>query len=149
MTLAVLASAMVVPLSLPELVGQSDVIVHGEVVRLESSRTPDRSSIHTDVSLRIIEVVLSDRELGVRDELTFRVEGGVVEGREVRTSVDPTFTEGDEGLFFLSSDGGGERLSLVGGAQGYLPIESGVVTLSGERKPVDALISDLRGYVPQ
>ena len=91
---AVLASAMVVPLSLPELVAQSDVIVHAEVQRLESSRTADGSSIHTDVTLHIIEVVLSDQEPGVHVELTFRVEGGTVEGQEVRTSIDPTFTEG-------------------------------------------------------
>jgi hypothetical protein len=145
-TVAILASAMVVPLSLPELVAQSDVIVHGQVARLESSRTAVGSSIHTDVTLRVIDVVLSDKNTVARDELTFRVEGGIVEGQEIRTSIDPTFTEGDEGIFFLSSDTGREHLSLVGGAQGYIRTEDGMVGVSGDVKPVDALISELRGY---
>lgn len=143
-TVAILASAMVVPLALPELVAQSDVIVHGQVARLESSRTADGASIYTDVTLQIIDVVLSEAEPAKHDQLTFRVEGGAVEGQEVRTSVDPNFTQGDEGIFFLSTDPGGEPLSLVGGAQGYLRIDGGMVSVSGEMKPVDALISELR-----
>ena len=141
---AAAASAMVVPLSLPELVAQSDVVVHAEVLRLESSWTQDRSSIHTDVTLQVIEIVLSDEQAVVPDELTFRIAGGIVDGQEVRTSVDPTFTEGDEGIFFLSSDGGGNRYALVGGAQGYLQVEGGMLNVSGTMKPLDAVIAELR-----
>lgn len=136
------AAGMIVPLGLPELAARSDLIVRGEVVGLESSWTADRSTIETDVTLRVLDLLLSRMDPADQDEITFRVEGGAVAEQEVRTSIDPTYEEGDEGIFFLQFDK--DSLTLVGRSQGYLAIENGMVTVEGETKPVEEVISELR-----
>ena len=136
------AAAMVVPLSLSELAARSDLIVRGEVIGLESSWTVDQSTIGTDVTLRVLDLLLSRMEPADQDEITIRVEGGAVAEQEVRTSIDPTFEEGDEGIFFLQVYK--NSLTLVGWSQGYLPIENGMLTVEGETRPVEEVISELR-----
>jgi hypothetical protein len=136
------ASAMVVPLRLSDMVTQSDLIVRGQVVRLESSWTPDRSTIQTDVTLQVLDVVVS--RVNVQEEVTFRVEGGRIGEQEVRTSVDPVFKEGDEGIFFLHFGPDEPRSTLVGRSQGYLPIDNGTVSVDGETKSVAELMSLIR-----
>ena len=139
---AALASAMVVPLSLSDLVAQSDLIVRGQVVGLESSWTPDRSTIQTDVTLQVLDVVVS--RVDVQEEVTFRAEGGRIGEQEVRTSVDPVIKEGDEGIFFLHFATDEPRPTLVGRSQGYLPIDNGMVIVEGETKSVAELMSLIR-----
>jgi hypothetical protein len=140
------ASAMVVPVALPELIAQSDVIVRGQITGLESSWTSDRSTIQTDVTLQVVELVVTRVGLVEQNEITFRVEGGKIGEQEVRTSIDPIFEEGDEGIFFLNFGTDGERLTLVGRSQGYLRIENGQVSVEGETKTVEKLISEIQEY---
>lgn len=139
---AVLTSAMVVPLQLSDIVAQSDLIVRGKVVGLESNWTPDRTMIQTDVRLQVLDVVVS--RVDVQEEVTFRVEGGRIGEQEVRTSVDPVFREGNEGIFFLHFATDEPRLTLVGRSQGYLSIENGMVSVDGETKSVAELMSLIR-----
>ena len=122
---AAVTSAMVVPLQLSDLVEQSDQILRGQVIGLESSWSPDRTTIKTDVRLQVLDVVIS--RVDVREEVTFRVEGGKIGEQEVRTSVDPVFKEGDEGIFFLHFGPDEPRPTLVGRSQGFLPIDKGMV----------------------
>jgi hypothetical protein len=140
---AAVTSAMVVPLQLSDIVAQSDLIVHGKVVGLESNWTADRSTIQTDVTLQVLDVVVS--RLDVQEQVTFRVEGGRVGEQEVRTSVDPDFEEGDEGIFFLQLDADLLHPTLVGRSQGYLPIKDGTVTVDGEAMSVEQLVSRIQG----
>lgn len=140
---ASVASAMVVPMQLSDIVAQSDLIVRGQVVGLESNWTPDRSTIQTDVTLQVLEVVVS--RLEVQEEITFRVQGGRIGDEEVRTSVDPVFEEGDEGIYFLQFDADVRHPTLVGRSQGYLPIEDGTVMVEGEAISVDTLMSRIQG----
>jgi hypothetical protein len=140
------ASAMLVPTPLPELVMQSDLIVRGEVIDLESSLNSDQSAIYTDVTLHVSDVVLSRLEKQVQLEITFRVAGGDIGGDEVRTSIDPVFEVGDDGIFLLSLDAAGDPLSLVGYSQGYFRIESGMVSFDGSKMPVDEFVSQIRAY---
>jgi hypothetical protein len=137
---------MLVPTALAELVMQSDLIVRGEVVELESSFNADRSAMHTDVTLHVSDIVLSRSPDQVQQEITFRVAGGDIAGGEMRTSVDPVFKEGDEGIFLLRIDTPDEPLSLVGQSQGFFLIEGGMVSVEGARRPVDALVSEIKGY---
>jgi hypothetical protein len=139
---AAVASAMVVPLQLSDMVAQSDLIVRGQVVGLESSWTPDRTMIQTDVRLQVLDVVVS--RVDVQEEVTFRVEGGRIGEQEVRTSVDPVFREGDEGIFFLQFGPDEPHPTLVGRSQGYLPIDNGTVSVDGEAKSVAELKSLIR-----
>ena len=139
---AAVASAMVVPQSLSDLVAQSDLIVRGQVIGLESRWSPDRTTIQTDVRLRVLDVMVS--RVDVQEEVTFRVEGGKIADQEVRTSVDPVFKESDEGIFFLHFGPGEPRPTLVGRSQGYLPIDNGMVSVDGETKSVAELKSLIR-----
>jgi hypothetical protein len=143
---AAVTSAMVVPLQLSDMVAQSDLIVRGQVVGLGSHWTPDGSTIQTDVTLQVLDVVVSRED--VQEDVTFRVEGGRVGEQEVRTSVDPDFEEGDEGIFFLQFDADVQHPTLVGRSQGYLPIEGGTVTVEGAAMSVDELMSRIRGDWP-
>ena len=139
---AAVTSAMVVPLQLSDIVAQSDLIVRGQVVGLESNWTQDGSAIQTDVRLQVLDVMVS--RVDVQDEVTFRVEGGRIGEQEVRTSVDPVFKEGDEGIFFLHFATDEPRPTLVGRSQGYLPIDNGMVSVDGEKKSVAELKSLIR-----
>ena len=125
---------------------QSDLIVRGEVIDLESSLNSDQSAIYTDVTLHVSDVVLSRLEKQVQQEITFRVAGGDIGGEEVRTSIDPVFEHGDDGIFLLSLDAAGDPLSLVGYSQGYFRIESGMVSFDGSKMPVDEFVSQIRAY---
>lgn len=140
------ASAMVVPTPLPELVLQSELIVRGEVIALASSPDADRSAMHTDVTLHVSDVVVSRLPDQIQPEITFRVAGGDIAGEEMRTSIDPVFEEGDEGIFLLRLGAPDEPLSLVGQSQGFFRIESGMVTVEGAKRPVEAFVSEIRGY---
>lgn len=140
------ASAMLVPTSLPELVRQSDLILRGKVIDLESGSNSDQSAIYTDVTLHVSDVVVSRLDGQVQQEITFRVAGGDIAGEEMRTSIDPVFEEGDDGIFLFSLDAPGEPLSLVGQSQGYFHIENGMVSIDGAKRPVDEFMAEIRGY---
>lgn len=136
---AAVTPAMVVPLQLSDIIAQADLIVRGQVVGLESSWTRDGSTLLTDVTLQVLDVLVSASE--VQEEVTFRVEGGKIGDQEVRTSVDPVFENGDEGIFFLQFDADEQRPTLVGRSQGYLPIEGDTVKVQGETISVEELVS--------
>ena len=139
---AAVASAMVVPLQLSVMVAQSDLIVHGRVVGLQSSWTQEGSAMQTDVTLQVLDVVASEED--VQEDVTFRIDGGRIGEQEVRTSVDPVFDKGDEGIFFLQFAADMQHPTLVGHSQGFLPSEGGAVTIEGETMSVDDLKSRIR-----
>lgn len=102
--------------------------------------------MHTDVTLHVSDVVVSRLPDQIQPEITFRVAGGDIAGEEMRTSIDPVFEEGDEGIFLLRLGAPDEPLSLVGQSQGFFRIESGMVTVEGAKRPVEAFVSEIRGY---
>jgi hypothetical protein len=145
-TWAATAWAVVVPLQLSELVAQSDVVVRGHVTGLESSFSADGSTIRTDVTLHIIDLLRSRLEPTETESITFRVEGGAVGDEEVRISIAPAFAENDEGLFFLQMSDDGEHLTLVGQSQGFLQIDNGMVRVEGRTEIVETVISEVRDH---
>ena len=84
-------------LTLPDLVGQADLIVTGEVVDLEPSWNAERSDISTTVVLRV------DRPLkgGAGGEVRFRIPGGTVADDWVWVTHAPRFEIGERALVFL------------------------------------------------
>jgi hypothetical protein len=141
--LASAATAMVVPMLLDDLIEQSDVIVHGTVADLESRREAEGPEIYTIVTLDVSKLVLSRGNGGERTEVTFRIEGGTVDGETMATSISPELDEGDEGVFFLTRQAGEDVLSLVGGQQGYVPVDDGSVTVEGRQQPIEDFLDDL------
>jgi hypothetical protein len=138
------ALAMVVPLSLAELISQSQLIVHGEVVELASERAADGPEIFTIVTVDVAKVVYSrNEEIGPERRIAFRIEGGTVGEETMATSNSPTLNEGEEAVFFLAREEGDEMLTLVGGPQGVFRIEGGKVRVAGQDRPLGDFLQEI------
>jgi hypothetical protein len=97
----------------------SEEIVHGVVVATESRWTEDRSSIVTDVRIRVVEAVKGApaREIVVTEL------GGVVGALRVEVAGVAAMRSGQEAVFFLSPDARGAR-QVVGLGQGRLDVRT-------------------------
>ena len=139
------ALAMVVPLSLADLIHQSELIVQGEVVKLASERAADGPEIFTVVTVDVATVVFSRSEaIGPESRIAFRIEGGTLGEETMATSISPTLNEGEEGIFFLAREEGAEIWTLVGGPQGVYRIEGGRVLVAGQDRSVEGFLEQIR-----
>jgi hypothetical protein len=136
---------MVVPLSLADLINQSELIVQGEVVGLASEPAADGPEIFTIVTVDISRVVFSRTEeiSPQSSRIAFRIEGGTVGEETMATSISPTLNEGEEDIFFLAREDGDEMLTLVGGPQGVYRIEGGRVLVAGQDRPVEEFLKEI------
>ena len=142
------ALAMVVPLSLADLIDQSELIVRGEVVKLASERAADGPEIFTIVTVDVATVVFSRSEaIGPENRIAFRIEGGTLGGATMATSISPTLDEGEEAVFFLAREEGDEILTLVGGPQGVYRIEGGRVRVEEEDRSVGDFLQEILGII--
>ena len=138
------ALAMVVPLTLADLTSQTELIVRGEVAQLASERDVDGAAIFTIVTVDVGEVIFSrSEEISPEGRIAFRIEGGTIGGETMATSISPTFTEGEEAVFFLMRENGDELLTLVGGPQGVYPIEDGRVRGAGQDRPLRDFLQEV------
>jgi len=105
----VAGSAMIIQMSLPELVSQSDVIVRGEVTTTECRwvHCPYGRIIVTDVTVAVGEPLMGSLD---QPEVVIEVPGGVVGDLGLRVADAPQFTVNEEIMAFLSPvDGFGHR----------------------------------------
>ena len=138
------AFAVVVPLTLDRLSDQSDVIVHGTVADREGRRETQGPEIYTIVTVNVSKLVFSRRDrTKPLKSITFRLEGGTVDGESMVTSISPELEKGDEGVFFLAYQAGEDVLMLVGASQGFVPVEGGMVTVEGREQPLREFLDDL------
>ena len=138
------AIAVPVPLALEDLIEQSDVIVHGTIADLDSRREAGAPDIYTIATVDVSKLVLSRQNGGApQRKITFRLEGGTVDGETMATSIGPELEKGDEGVFFLARQADEDVLTLVGGQQGFVPIDNGMVGVSGRTQPVGEFLDDL------
>ena len=143
------AFAIPVPLSLDDLIEQSDVIAHGIVADLDSRREAEGANIYSIVTVDVSQLVLERRAGGTPPaKVTFRIEGGTVGEETVATSISPELQKGDEGVFFLAHDSGEDTLTLVGGQQGFIPIDGGTVMVEGRKQPVREFLDDVARRLP-
>lgn len=108
------------PLSIPELVARSDLVVIGSVASVQSDWNSDHTMIFTRIDLKVAEVLkgsVSGRPL------SFFQLGGQVGDAASAIAGAPTFAPGEGVLMFLSvkSDG---RLGVVELFQGKFSIRS-------------------------
>ncbi len=138
---------MVVPLEVADLVRSSEMIVQGRVAQLTSKRDGEGSGITTAVTVDVDAVVLSPSERTRREgQITFHLEGGEIGEEKMRTSVDPTLKEGEEGVFFLGREDGGKGLTLVGRQQGLYRIQNGRVRVARQDQTVGDFLEKIRRY---
>jgi hypothetical protein len=139
------AMAMSVPTSLADLVRESDLVIIGEVTALGVVRSADLSAIHTNITVRVGGVLRGALDSG-RAEVTIRIEGGEIDGVEMRTSVDPAPRVGDVGIFLLQGENVADPFTLNGNALGFLPINGGMVNFEGSLRPVPDAVAEISGY---
>jgi hypothetical protein len=108
---------VVLRVNLHQLVGRSETIFSGRVVRTESKWTEDRRQIVTDATLVVEESLLGCRR---GDRITVRTLGGKVDGLGMWVSGSPSFTVGEMALLFLERRGG--HRFTVGMSQGIYRI---------------------------
>ncbi len=97
------AATIILKLELRDLVGISDQIFVGKVIKVESRWGEDRRQIVTDTTFRVersVRGVASGREVIVRHL------GGVVGGIGMKIAGTPSFRLGDEALLFTDARGG-------------------------------------------
>ncbi|HEX3126806.1 MAG TPA: hypothetical protein VH394_05705 [Thermoanaerobaculia bacterium] len=88
-----------VALNRAELVAQSDAVVQGEVIKVESFWTPSGRLIQTEAQVRVIETIAGQAP----SVLVMRTFGGTVQGYTVEAHGFPTFKTGDRLLLFVQN----------------------------------------------
>jgi hypothetical protein len=96
-----LGATVILPATLADLVTGAPVIVHGQVVAIESRWADGRRQIETIVTLRATEYLKGN--LG--SDVTFKVPGGQMGPYRSVMIGAPTFHEGDEVILFLNAQG--------------------------------------------
>lgn len=121
------SATTVVPMNTRALIARSHDIVIGEVVTVRSRWNDERSSIVTDITLRVSETLKG----GAGSELVLTQPGGEVDGLRYTIEGGVQFAPGEETLLFAWRDRGGVP-QVAGLAQGKFEIRrdrSGARTL--------------------
>jgi hypothetical protein len=92
-----LSATTLVPADFAQMARESELIVRGTVVRVDSQRTGARQTIESLITLRVSDTIKGS----AAEETVFRVPGGKV-GPNRRVMVGaPQFSQGDEVILFL------------------------------------------------
>ena len=92
-----------------ERVDLSEKIIRGQVVAVESYWNPEKTLVHTDVTVLIDEYFKGDGPI----KITLKIPGGTVGDKTQRVSDTPQFNVGDYGIIFLEPSG-----QVTGGPDG-------------------------------
>jgi hypothetical protein len=122
--LANAAHATVFPLlGLDQMIEEAEQIVAGEVLKVESQWSEDRTTIYTFVTLGDLQVIHGQVE---GDALVLRFEGGEVDGFRITVHGSPSFRPGERDFLFIR--GNGFAVSpLVGFVQGRFKVVDGQI----------------------
>ena len=116
------ASAAVIPLSLNDLVQQSDVCIRGQVVNASSAWSEGDSMIFTIYTVQMTEQLMGQSVESVQ----VRVPGGTLDGVRIRNGEAPTYLVGEEVVCFLRPEAGG-TWQTFGWFQGKYTLLNGMV----------------------
>lgn len=130
-----LSAAVMVPLSLSEMVQKSDLIVVGEVLDNQPSRWGTNSwgdeLIYTDYTIAVTDTVKG----AVKQEVTVTLEGGTVGDVSLTADHMPTFNKGERVVLFLRDQGG--EWMVYSGLQGKLTVDENGFVAKGKVALVD------------
>lgn len=123
--LALLALALAVPasastflaMSRGELIAQSDAVIQGEVLQVNSFWTPSGRIIATEAMVRVTETIVGQAPSVV----VVRTFGGTVGGYTVEAHGFPKFEKGQQVLLFVDNQGDGTA-EVTGYRQGQFRI---------------------------
>lgn len=117
-----ITSALLVKLSLEELVAKADLIVVGSVTEKKSQWNTDHSRIYTFVSIATEEAIKG----ASGKNIVIKVAGGEAGGITQLSEDMPGFQTGERVLVFLEINDDGTT-GVIGGWQGRIVIENGKV----------------------
>lgn len=112
-------AAVILALDFQELTSRADVIVVGEVTRIDIHRD-DFDRIVTDATISVTERWKGSVVVG--KTLTARSLGGTMGDVGLRVSGEPAFIQGDRLLFFGRLSPNGPYFRAVGMSQGVFPV---------------------------
>ncbi|MBI4832656.1 MAG: hypothetical protein HY801_14110 [Candidatus Lindowbacteria bacterium] len=157
------AQALLIEKPLDELVAESDSIIRGFVTETRSEWNPERTLIHTYVTVEVKEAI---KGLPGRRSETIKLPGGEVGDIGLRVEDVPGFSVGEEVILFLRA----EHPRLTGLSQGKYTVirdesdpaksfvvsacehaydrqEGGVQEFAQERAPLDVFLDNLKELV--
>ena len=144
------AEALMIKQDLPALAQESDDIVLGTVVGVESAWNAERTNILTTARVQINRS-MRNRLSGT---VTVTVPGGSVDGLTQWVEDQPVLEPGTEAYFFIGRDARWGNV-LRGGCQGMLPVRNGRVVTDGQEKDrgiaidaFDRYLGDVAAGVP-
>lgn len=123
------------------MVDNSQRIVQGRVIGLESFWNEDGRLIVTEATIRVSETLVGSST----SLLTVRVPGGKVGDVRVEASGFPTFQRGQEVILFLANSEQGDFQRIVGHQQGHFEV---VERLDGVRLAVPQIDAGARLMMP-
>jgi hypothetical protein len=106
-------ATVILRMDLKQLVGRSDVIFVGKVVKIHSRWTPDKRHIVTDTTFRVSQDLRGCKPGGT---VVVQQLGGAVGGIGMRVSGSPSFKRGEEAVLFTEKRG--KARFVVGMRQG-------------------------------
>jgi len=118
------AQAMTEKIGLKELTANADAIVIGTIVESSSQWNDEHTRITTSLSLAAEENL---KGAAGQDKVVFTVPGGEAGGIREWVSDTPSFNKGEKVVLFLKKHTKEEKLGVLGGFQGKLPVKSGKV----------------------
>jgi hypothetical protein len=149
MAASALATTALRPLSVDEMATRADLIVRGQVDRIDSYKDGDK--IYTNIDVAIAETWKGEAETTT---VRIRVYGGVADGRRTIVIGAPCWDPGEEAVLFLVGNGPGtfDVLSL---AEGKFRLDAGAAErdLTGiafaqpSLEPMPATVDELKDAV--
>lgn len=114
-------AAVLLPLTLEQMVQDADAVVLGTAVSARSFWGPRHERIYTDVTLRVEQTLKGTSDV---TEVTVRRLGGVVDDVGMKVPGNGTITIGERHLLFLRNHTEPRHFAVMGLAQGIYRIQS-------------------------
>jgi len=133
-----MGATSMIRLSMEQLSQGAEAIVLGTVANQVSAWNDQHTSIYTDVTVAVEETVKGSPG----EAVTFRVNGGEVDGMGMRTSVDPVFKDGQRVIVFLHTEDSTAR--VLGLEQGKFTVSNGMVSHRGQDVPLANFLNAIR-----
>lgn len=115
---APLAASTFVAMTEDELISQSDMVIQGEVINIQSNWSQSGRIIVSDAIIRVDEVLVGDSPRVVR----VRTIGGQVNDFVVESHGFPSFDEGERVILYLYEEPSDRSLRVLGYQQGYFRV---------------------------
>ena len=132
-----LAASTFVAMTEDELISQSDMVIQGEVINMQSHWSQSGRIIVSDVTIRVDEVLVGDSPRVVK----VRTIGGQVNDFIVETHGFPAFESGEQVILYLYEEPADRSLRVLGYQQGYFRV---VTRLDGVTLAVPQVDEDAR-----